>query len=85
VGFLQKFQVTLVPIPVNGEPGVLAYKDGDLRAVIALSYRDGLIDHIHAIVNPYKLAYAASLLDVQTAPPRVTAPISSSASSSDSP
>jgi RNA polymerase sigma-70 factor (ECF subfamily) len=72
VGFFQRFQVTLVPIPVNGEPGVLAYKDGELSAVIALTYRDGLIDNIHAIVNPYKLAYAASLLGAQTALPPAT-------------
>ncbi len=67
LGFLQKLQVELVPIPVNGEPGVLAYQHGRLMAVIALSYHDGLIDHLHAIANPYKLAYAASLLDVPIA------------------
>jgi RNA polymerase sigma-70 factor (ECF subfamily) len=66
--FLQDFRVTLVPMPVNGEPGALAYQDDRLIAVIALSVRDGLIAHIHAIANPYKLAYAASLLEAHTNP-----------------
>lgn len=85
LGFLQKIQAQLVPIPVNGEPGVLVYKDGDLMAVIALSYRNGLIDTIHAIANPYKLAYAASLLDVPIAGNPTHAPVPSSESSSGSP
>ena len=79
--FVRGFRITLVPIPVNGEPGVLAYQDDRLVGVIALSIRDGLIAHLHAIANPYKLAYAASLLDAQTVPPTATAPSSSSASS----
>ncbi len=81
LGFLQKFQVRLVPIPVNGEPGVLAYQDGQLNAVIALSFRNGLIDHLHVIANPYKLAYAASLLDVPITQHAAQAPVSSPESS----
>jgi RNA polymerase sigma-70 factor, ECF subfamily len=61
--FLQTRHVTLAPIPVNGEPGVLCYQDGRLIAVAALSIRDGLITHIHAIANPHKLAYVSSLLE----------------------
>jgi RNA polymerase sigma-70 factor (ECF subfamily) len=64
--FLHRADVTLVPMPVNGEPGVLFFQDGRLMSVVALSYRNGLIDRLHAIANPYKLAYAASLLDVPT-------------------
>lgn len=64
--FLQQADVRLVPMPVNGEPGVLFFQDDRLMTVISLSFRDGLIDQINAIVNPYKLAYVASLLDVQT-------------------
>lgn len=85
LGFLKRFEVTLVPIPVNGEPGVLAYQDGHLAAVIALSFRDGRIDHFHAIANPYKLAYAASVLDVPVRPPTATTPKSPAGSSSGSP
>lgn len=67
--FLQDAGVRLVQIPVNGEPGLLAYKGDNLAGVIAISFRDGQIAHLHGIANPYKLAYAASLLDVELAPP----------------
>lgn len=80
---VQRFRITLVPMPVNGEPGVLAYQDDRLMAVIALSIRDGLVAQIHAIANPYKLAYAASLLDAQTIPPRATPLVSSPKASSE--
>ena len=66
LAFVRARRLDLVPMPVNGGPGVLVYQDGHLLAVIALSVRDGLIDHIHAIANPVKLAYAASLLGVPT-------------------
>jgi RNA polymerase sigma-70 factor (ECF subfamily) len=85
LGFLRAFRVTLVPMPVNGEPGALAYQDDRLMAVISLSIRDGLVDQIHAIANPYKLAYAASLLEAQTIPPTATAPASSPEPSNGSP
>lgn len=79
--FLQRVDLSLIPMPVNGEPGVLFFQDGRLMSVIVLSYRDGLIDHIHAITNPYKLAYAASLLDVPTFLPGEQARSSSRSSS----
>ncbi|MFL5760599.1 MAG: RNA polymerase sigma factor SigJ [Thermomicrobiales bacterium] len=65
LGFLRSRRVTLKPIPVNGEPGILAYQDGRLIAAVALVARDGLITHIHAIANPYKLAYVSSVLGDQ--------------------
>ncbi|MDQ3693286.1 MAG: RNA polymerase sigma factor SigJ [Chloroflexota bacterium] len=80
--FVQAFRITLVPMPINGEPGALAYQDDRLKAVIALSIRDGLIDQIFGIVSPTKLAYVASLLDGQTVPPTATGPVSGSAGSS---
>jgi RNA polymerase sigma-70 factor (ECF subfamily) len=55
--FLSEWNVTLRPVPVNGEPGVLALQDGRLIGVIALSVHRGLIKQIHAIANPHKLAY----------------------------
>jgi len=66
LGYLHARRVSLTPMPVNGEPGVLVFEDGRLTAVAALSVRDGLIDHIHVIVNPDKIAYVASLLNVPT-------------------
>jgi RNA polymerase sigma-70 factor (ECF subfamily) len=72
--FLHNARVTLVPMPVNGEPGILGYQDGYLAAVIAFSYRDGRIAQIHVVSNPYKLAYAASLLSAQVRPVAPVAP-----------
>jgi hypothetical protein len=74
VRFLQVRRVTLDPTPVNAEPGALAHQDGRLIAVAALSVRDGLIAHIHAIANPEKLADVASLLGAPTAPLLVLSP-----------
>jgi RNA polymerase sigma-70 factor (ECF subfamily) len=64
--FLQELHIRLEPMPVNGEPGVLAYQDGRLVAVIALEFKNGLISQVHGVANPFKLAYAASILDVPT-------------------
>jgi RNA polymerase sigma-70 factor, ECF subfamily len=60
--FVRGFRVTLVPMPVNGEPGALALRDGRLIAVIALETRERLISRVHGIANPQKIAYVASLL-----------------------
>jgi len=67
--FVRDFGVTLVPIPVNGEPGALALRDGRLIAVIAFETRDGLITRVHGIANPHKLAYVASLLQAHRPTP----------------
>jgi len=57
-------RVALAPMVVNGEPGAIAIqiRDGRVLAVYALTMRNGLINHIHGIANPDKLAYIASLL-----------------------
>ena len=80
VQFLERAEVSMVSMPVNGEPGVLFLQDGRLMTVIALSIRDGLIDQIHVTINPDKLAYAASLLNVPTFLPGETARTSSPSS-----
>lgn len=64
LAFLRDSRVTLVPMPVNGEPGAVVYREGRLAAVIALSVRDGLICQTHAVASPRKLAHAASLLGI---------------------
>lgn len=40
----------LVPVPLEGRPGVVAVVEGRLRAVLRLDATDGLIHHIHAVV-----------------------------------
>ena len=60
--FMRLFRVTLHPMPVNGEPGVLARSDGRLLAVIAFETREGRVSRIHGIANPMKLVYVASVL-----------------------
>ena len=64
--FVQQFGVTLSPLPINGEPGVLATREGQLVSVIALETRDGAITRLHGIANPQKLTYVASVLAGRT-------------------
>ena len=44
-------------IDVNGEPGVAVVVEGEIRATISLSLRDGKIEHINAVGNPDKLSH----------------------------
>ena len=60
--FARTFGVTLQRMPVNGEPGVIARRDGRLFAVLAFETHDGRISQIHGIADPMKLGYAASVL-----------------------
>ena len=62
--FVRGYGVTLSPLPVNGEPGVLVTRGGRLFAVIALETRAGRITRLHGIANPQKLRYVASVLGV---------------------
>ncbi len=55
--------VTLVSQSLGGWPGVLAFKDGRLYAVVALETRDGLISDIHAIRNPLTLMSLGELVE----------------------
>jgi RNA polymerase sigma-70 factor, ECF subfamily len=63
LSFMHDLHVSLVPMSVNGEPGVLGYQDGRLISVIAFEVRDELITRIHAIANPQKIANVATLVD----------------------
>jgi hypothetical protein len=42
-------------------------QDGKLLGIVGIEIRDGLVVHLRAIANPYKLTYAASLLDAEMA------------------
>jgi len=52
---------TLVSVPVNGEPGVLAFRNGKAFALMVLTTRDGRVEHIHSVADPRQLAYLARL------------------------
>jgi len=65
LGFLRAFNATLEPMKVNGEQGVLVMQDGKLLGIVGIEIRDGFVVHLRAVANPYKLAYAASLLDAE--------------------
>jgi hypothetical protein len=67
--FLRTQRPALAPMPVNGEPGVVAIVDGRLLAVIAFDTHDGLITRIHAIANTQKLAHIASAVGLPPHPP----------------
>ena len=60
--FVETFKIRLVAMPVNGEPGVVAYRGDRLAAVIAFETNEGAISRIHGIATPDKLAYVASIL-----------------------
>ena len=54
--------VTLVPHPLNGQLGALAFRSRRLVALLTFETRDGRIVDIHAIADPVKLAVASSQL-----------------------
>jgi RNA polymerase sigma-70 factor, ECF subfamily len=60
--FGPKARVTLVSQPINGNPGVLAFRDQELVGLLQLKTRDGLIYDLHAIRDPDKLAFVSSQL-----------------------
>ena len=54
---------TLVARDVNGEPGVVAFRDGAVQAVLALSVKDGAITRIYVVADPRKLTHVRRALD----------------------
>lgn len=60
--WLRMMEVRLVPMPVNAEPGALAYSGDQLIAAISITVRDGVIAHLHAVANPHKLAHVRRAL-----------------------
>ena len=52
---------TLVSIPVNGEPGILVSREGEVFALVVLTTRNGLVEHLHAIADPRQTAYLSPL------------------------
>ena len=44
-----------VAVPINGEPGIVTYVDGDPWIAVALSVVDGQVHRMYSILNPDKL------------------------------
>jgi RNA polymerase sigma-70 factor (ECF subfamily) len=57
---------TLVSQPVNGHPGVLAFRSGELAAIMILKTAGDRIVDIHAIGDPAKLAFVGRQLGAVT-------------------
>jgi RNA polymerase sigma-70 factor (ECF subfamily) len=57
--------MALVPFPVNGKTGVLAFLHRRVFAVLVLTEVDGLITKVHAIGDPRKLASVAKLVGAE--------------------
>ncbi len=55
--------ITLVVRDVNGEPGVVAFRDGAVHAVLALSVKDGAITRIYVVADPRKLTHVRRALE----------------------
>ncbi|MGH9139189.1 MAG: sigma-70 family RNA polymerase sigma factor [Acidimicrobiales bacterium] len=54
--------VTLLSLPTGRRPSVLALRNGQAVAVVTLTLRDGVVDHIHTIIDPVKLAPVTAAL-----------------------
>jgi RNA polymerase sigma-70 factor (ECF subfamily) len=53
---------------VNGQPGVMFLDDEDrIGAVISIDVADGLVQTIHGVTNPDKLAHLGPVLDAREA------------------
>jgi RNA polymerase sigma-70 factor (ECF subfamily) len=56
---------TLTAREINGEPGIVALRDGVVAAVLALTVREHLITRIYAVVDPRKLAHVRRVLETR--------------------
>src|SRR2546425_4744867 len=54
---------TLIAREINGEPGIIALRNGVVAAVLALAVKDHLITRIYAVVDPRKLAHVRRVLE----------------------
>src|SRR2546425_1531113 len=54
---------TLIAREINGEPGVIALRNGAVAAVLTLTVKEHLITRIYAVVDPHKLAHVRRVLE----------------------
>jgi hypothetical protein len=60
--------MTMLPIPIKGQPGILAFKGRQLYAILILTTRGPLITEVHAISDPHKLAHVSTFIGAQPPP-----------------
>jgi len=56
---------TLVERVINGEPSVVAFFEGEVVSVLALSVTDRLISRVYVVSDPRKLTHVKRALDQQ--------------------
>ena len=57
---------TLVSHPVNGHPGLIAFRGGRLFSIVQLRTRDDVVHDLHAVADPQKLALLQLELEAAT-------------------
>jgi RNA polymerase sigma-70 factor (ECF subfamily) len=57
---------TMTAREINGEPGILAFRDGAVVAVLALTVKQGLVTRVYAVADPRKLAQIRRVLERRT-------------------
>ncbi len=58
---------TMAAREVNGEPGIIAFREGTVAAVLALTVKDRLVTRVYVVADPRKLAHVRRVLDKQQA------------------
>jgi RNA polymerase sigma-70 factor, ECF subfamily len=54
---------TMMAREINGEPGIVAFRDGTVAAVLALTVKDHLVTRVYAVADPRKLAQVRRVLE----------------------
>jgi len=52
---------------INGEPGIIAFREGAPAAVLALTVKEGLVTRVYVVADPRKLAHVRRVLAKQQA------------------
>jgi RNA polymerase sigma-70 factor, ECF subfamily len=62
----KRVAVEIDPVEINGQPGARAVTaDGRLLSVLALDIADGVVQAVHSIINPEKLAHLGPVADAR--------------------
>jgi RNA polymerase sigma-70 factor (ECF subfamily) len=56
---------TMTAREINGEPGIIAFRNGVVAAVLALTVKERLVTRVYVVADPRKLAHVKRVLDKQ--------------------